>query len=175
MAMKNRMMNRSKFLVLMVAFLIGGTAILAAQTTGSITLTGVVSQILEITVTPEAGYDSLDLTTSQTDLLVATVNERSNSQAGYRVEVESTNAAAAASSTPFFVGADPGNTDTLTYSVSYGGAAATFNTSGVAEVTNVGSTTGTAGVNKAVEITYTGSFLNADTYSDTLTFTIIAN
>lgn len=173
--MKNTKTNRKAIVVIAAVLLVGLAGTATAQTTGSITLTGVVSQLLEITVTPAPGYDSLDLTTSQTDLLVATVNEKSNNQAGYSVSVESANAAGAGSSTAFFVGADAGNTDTLDYNLSYGGSPVAFDATGNAVVSNVASTTGVSGVDKAVEITYTGAFLNADTYSDTLTFTITAN
>lgn len=142
--------------------------------TASITLTGIVSQILEITVTGESSYDNLDLTTTQNDLLVATVNEKSNNQAGYTVAVESQNAAAAGVSTAFFKGADVGNTDTLDYSMTYDGVAVVLDGAGTAIVSDVSGTTGTSGVDKQLAISYTGAFLNADTYSDTLTFTIAA-
>lgn len=157
-----------------LAAMLGTIATASAQTTGSITLTGTVSQILQITVTPAPGYDTLDLTTSQTDLLVATVTEKSNNQAGYTVTVESQNAAALGSSTAFFKGSDAGNGDTLNYGMSYNGAAVSLDASGAAVVSDVAGTTAQTGVDKQLAITYTGAFLNADTYSDTLTFTIAA-
>jgi hypothetical protein len=158
---------------LVIAMVLIGAAIVSAQTTGSITLTGTVSPILEITVTPVAGYDSLDLTITQTNLLVATVNEKSNNAAGYSVSVASTNAAATSSTIAYLEGVTEG--ETLDYTISYGGAAVLLNTFGEAIVTDVvGAKTTAAGVDNSVQISYTGGFLSADSYSDTLTFTITA-
>ena len=164
--------RKTTLLISVFTMMIIGAATVSAQTSGSITLTGTVSAILQITVTPVAGYDSLDLTTSQTNLAVATVNEKSNNAAGYTVSIESTNAAATSSTTAYLEGATHG--ETLDYSVSYGGTPVSLDASGQAIVTDEAAKTTSAGVDNSVQITYTGAFLNADSYSDTLTFTITA-
>lgn len=154
--------------------LIGAALVLLASTplfaqvtdSGSITLQGTVPALAQITVTPIAGFDSLDLTTSQSNLGVATVNEKSNVTTGYTVTLTSANNGS-------FVGLDSGNGDTLAYSISYGGSTVTL-TSGSATVTTASARTGAAGVDKTLAISYTGAFLNADTYQDTITLTISA-
>lgn len=166
--MKHRM-------ILLVVLFTGIATAAIAQSSGSIVLQGTVPEILEITVTEEAAASSLDLTTSVTDLLVGTVVELSNKKAGYTVELESANAAATGSGDAFFKSADTANTDTLTYAISYGGAAVSL-TSGTATVSDVTAKTASTGASNDVLISYDGasSFLYEDTYSDTLTFTITA-
>ena len=159
---------KKKTLIIAAVMIVAAFAPVFGQVTdsGSITLTGTVAALAEITVTPITGYDSLDLTTSQTDLAVATVNEKSNVTTGYTVTLDSANSGE-------FVGADTGNSDTLAYTISYGGSAVTLS-SGSATVTTASARTSAAGVDKTLAISYTGTFLNADTYSDTITLTISA-
>jgi hypothetical protein len=158
-------------LVSLVFFTVFSTSLFAA-TTGTLTLTGTVPPILEITVTALPAASTLDLSTT-TDTAVATVTERSNKKGGYTVTVESANAKAMGSAQPFFKSSDPANADTLSYSITYGGTAVTF-AGGTALVTDSNSRTTGAGTSKEVRVTYTGDFLYEDTYTDTLTFTITA-
>ena len=148
--------------------LVGGTAF--AQNT--LLLQGTVPSILSVTVAANGAANTLDLTTAQTDLLVATVTERSNSVSGYIITLDSANATGAVATLNGITG---GNTDTLTYTIGYGGAAVTL-VSGAATVTDTTGKTASTGAVKNVTISFdgTGSFLNADTYEDTLTFTIAA-
>jgi len=156
---------------LMILAAIAGVA--TAQTTGTTDLIGTVPAILSITVTANATASNLDLSTDQTDLVVGTVVEKSNKKAGYDVTIQSANAGAGASA--FFKSADAGNTDTLTYTVKYGGNPVTFS-GGSANVSNVTAKTPATGTSNDVSISYTGSTANLteDTYGDTLTFTITA-
>lgn len=160
---------------LIVIYVFTAAFTLMAATTGSVVLQGSVPGILEVTVTAEAGYNTLDLTTSVTDLLVATVVERSNKKAGYTVSIQSGNAVGAGSSDAFFKSADAGNSDTLSYTISYGGASVSL-ISGSATVSDVSTRTSGTGTSNEVRISYDGSgaFLFEDTYSDNLTFTITA-
>ena len=146
-----------------------------AATSGTLTLSGTVPGILEIVVTPTAAASALDLTVDVSNLSVASVNERSNRKGGYTVSLSSANAVAAGVAQAFLKSADALNLDTLGYSLSYDGAAVSF-TAGVAEVSNVSVKTPAAGTDKTLAISYNGSasFLNADGYADTLTFTIVA-
>lgn len=146
---------------------------LAAATTGTLTLTGVVNGVLDITVTPATVASNLDLTTSQTDLTVATVVEKSNKAAGFTVTLQSANAVAASSATPSLKGSGA-VTDSVNYTVKYGGNAVTF-ANGSAQVTNYSGATGINGLTKVLAISYTGNTgLQEGTYSDTLTLVIAA-
>jgi hypothetical protein len=146
-----------------------------AATSGTLTLQGTVAGILEISVTPTPAASALDLTANTTELLVATVNERSNRKAGYTVTVQSANAAAASANAAFLKSVDALNADTLGYTMSYAGAAVAL-VGGVAQVSDVSAKTAAGGTDKELRISYDGaaSFLNADDYADTLTFTITA-
>lgn len=136
-----------------------------AATTGTLTLTGTVNGNVEIIVTPEAAASNLDLLNDATDLKVATVTEKSNT--GYEVTVTSANSAE-------LTGQNAATPDTLAYSLKYDGAAVNF-TAGSALITDTTSQTGTSGIDKDLTISYTGNVnLKADTYEDTLTFTIVA-
>jgi uncharacterized membrane protein len=137
-----------------------------AATSGTLLLQGVVAQKLSIAVTPAAAATALDLSTSQTNLTVASVNEKSNSKTGYKVTITSANA---------------GNlkrtdgADVFAYSMKYGGSAVGL--SGVG-TTFSQATSGSVNVNKDISISYTGIAAEAmveGTYADTLTLNIAAN
>ncbi len=143
-----------------------------AATTGNLIISGTVPVILDVAVLAAAGSTSLDLTKNETDLHIGDVVERSNVITGYTVTVSSANASTGA---PHFKGADPSNTDTLDYTLKFDGSPITF-TGGSALISDVTSKTATLGSTKALNLSYDGTsdFLNADSYSDTLTFTIAA-
>ena len=67
------------------------------------------------------------------------------------------------------------NLDTLAYTLAYNGAAVNL-VAGSALITDASAKTAAAGVVKGLAISYSGaaSYLNEDTYADTLTFTIAA-
>ena len=148
--------------------LVGGTAF----GINTLTLQGTVAQILTVDVVANGNANTLDLISAQTDLLVATVTEKSNSVTGYTITLASANAAAA---TATLNGTTGGNTDNLTYTIEYGSAPVGL-TLGAATVTDTTGKTAATGDVKNVTISFdgTGSFLSADTYEDTLTFTIAA-
>ena len=158
-----------KRVFVVVAMALVGLSAFAASS-GTLTLTGTVAASTNITVTPQAGYNTLDLTTSQTNFLVAVVNEQSNDHLGYTVTVASGNLAGAGTQ-PFFLDAASG--DTLNYTLQYNGSGVTF-ASGAATITNASAKTVPAGVNKNLTISYTGSasLSASNSYTDTLTFTI---
>jgi hypothetical protein len=143
-----------------------------AATTATLTLTGVVAPVLSISAVGVAPFSALNFAATQTNLLVGNITEISNDYLGYKVTLQSTNAGAGTQA--FFKGSlAPANTATLNYTLQYNGAAVVF-TAGVATVTNTVAPTAAAGTIQPLTVSYTGTFLNADTYSDTLTFTIIA-
>ncbi len=164
-----------KKIALAVLMTVGTIGLVFAAPTATLTLQGSVPGVLDISVTPAANATSLDLTTDQSNLTVATVTERSNQKNGYTVTLQSANAAASGGNTAYFKSTDATVSDTLNYTLSYGGTGVAF-TSGVATITDTtGKTTGTGTTNN-LNISYTGSTANltASTYSDTLTFTIAA-
>lgn len=138
-----------------------------ASTTGTLFLQGVIPAKLALTVTPEPVASALDFSLPQTDLLVASVNERSNSKTGYKVNIVSTNESNLKS---------PDSTDLLPYTVKYDGNAIALNSPTGETITN--SVTHSVNVNKDVSISYNVAapeLLTEGNYSDTLIFTISAN
>ncbi len=153
----------------------GGTAL--AATSGQLTLTGTVQQILAITVTPAAAASGLDLTGTVTQLKVATVVAQANNPTGYAVSVSSLNQSSSdcgAANGPCFHSPTATTNDDLSFTllrgavaVSFSGATGTFISS--AARTAVGGDTYDANVS------YDGTSANLDQatdYSETLTFTI---
>lgn len=141
------------------------TSIGHCATTGNLLLRGNVPDILSIQVTPEAEATNLDLANDQTDLKVATVQEKSNSNTGYNVTIDSANDGVLVRS---------GGSETFAYTMKYDGdtvdlsTADTFNNPAAAAVA----------VNKDVTVSYTGQdpeTMIAGDYEDTVTFTIAAN
>lgn len=144
-----------------------------SATTANLTLTGVVNGVLDITVIAEPAASNLDLLSSQTDLPVATVTEKSNKASGYTVSLESANAVATGSNAASLNGT-AGNPDKLDYTLKYDGISVSF-TGGSAIITDSTSTTSSSGVTKGLSMSYTAnSALKEGTYEDTLTFTIAA-
>ena len=137
-----------------------------AATTGTLSLSGTVAQELSITVTAEGAAASLDLSATQTDLKVATVNEKSNSNTGYTISAKSTNGSLLKN----------GALDQLAYTITYdGGSAVTLTTTD--QVVKTVSTAGLHDNDSDVDITYTGkpaAQMIVGTYTDTITFTIAA-
>lgn len=134
-----------------------------AATQGTLFLRGVVPQLLSVEVTPESTAQNLDLSTSQINLKVAEVREKSNSATGYKVLISSMNG-----------GKLLNGTDEFPYSIRYAGVSQVLTNSDY-EIRNVSS----RGVTDSdVEISYTGvapELLTAGDYTDTITFTIQAN
>jgi len=159
-----------------VGVLAGGTAAIAA-TSGQLTLTGTVQQILAITVTPTASASGLDLTGSVTQLKVATVVAEANNPTGYSVSISSLNNGAGdcgAANGPCFHSPTATTNDDLSFSllrdavaVSFSGATGTFISSGARSAVG--------GDSYDANITYDGTSANLDQatdYTETLTFTI---
>lgn len=143
-----------------------------AQSTATLTISGTVAPINTITIASQSGYNTLNLVAGATAQVVGIATETSNDKLGYKVTLGSANAGSTAQA--FLKGALTGNPDTVNYSITYGGTAVTL-ASGSATVTSVAARTGAAGVTKNIAVTFAGSWLTADTYSDTLTLTIAGN
>lgn len=141
----------------------------------NITVTGRMASLLDIYSTNEPGIRFMDLTITQTDKLIATVNERSNSATGYTVSVTSKNLAndTGGATEPYFLQSD--SAGTLTYSLKYDGTIVGPWTSGSAGITDSTLTTLPEWLSKQLQISYSGSAgLPAGDYEDILTLTISA-
>jgi hypothetical protein len=143
-----------------------------AATTGTISLSGSVGGVCDVTVTQPTGNNSLAITTKVTNQTIATFVEKCNKASGYTLTLSSAN-------NSVLKGSLAGNTDTLPYSLVYGTTIATATavslSAGSAVITDASAKTASTGVTKILAISFDGtSFLNEDSYSDTLTFTIAA-
>lgn len=147
-----------------VAMLVVAAAFVPAfgATSGTLSLTGVVPLITEITITPDPNAGALPIGNAVNALTIATVNERSNDKAGYTVSLTTANGATLK---------EAAGTDSLPYSLIYGGSPVTFS-NGTAVISNATAKTGGSGTTNILAISFAAAFLNADTYTDTLTFTI---
>lgn len=154
-----------KFITLAVLASLSFSAFSA--TSDDLKLKGKVPKKLSILVSPETVAMNLDLETSQTALLVASVNEKSNSNTGYKITADSLNNGALVN--------QQDNTQSVTYSMTYDGVAVDL--ASTDEVKNV-SASGVHDNDSDVEIAYTGAAHETrveGNYTDTITFTISAN
>ena len=138
-----------------------------ALPTGSLLLQGQVPEEVSLQVFAETAATGLDLTASPTALKVASVNEKSNSNTGYKIDLRSNNGGLLKN----------GSLDSLAYQISYDGGSLVSPTTTDQEVKTVISA-GVYDVSSDVDISYTGkpaTDMVEGTYSDTLVFTISAN
>lgn len=150
-----------------------GTHVLADSV--SLSITGRNAELLDIFADREPGIRSMDLASSASAHLIATINERSNSATGYTVSLTSANLAAdtGGASSPYFTHTSASGT--LDYSLTYDGVAVSPWTSGTAIVTDSVATTAPEWLLKELRISYSGSaLLPAGDYEDVLTVTISA-
>ena len=165
---------RTFFAILGMVAALAGSSFAATQ--AAFVLQGSIGGDASLTVTPQSGYNALDLTVDQSaDLLIAIVNEQSNYPHGYTVTLASTMAETRGGGTQAMLVGGLGNSDTLDYFIKYGGVSVILS-EGSALVTEDKHKTHKGGVNKNLTITYaaSGKNLSADTYSDTLTLTVAA-
>jgi len=144
-------------LILIVLTLFTLPAFSATSTT--LILKGVVPSVLSVQIDPESVAANLDLSTSQTDLLVGTLTERSNSSTGYTLSFSSVNS-----------GKMINGAEYVPYTLKYGTSVLTFPQSISKSFTNA------APINTDLKISYIGSdSLMSGIYQDTVTVTITAN
>lgn len=147
------------------ALVFGATSVMAA-TTGSLVLQGTVPQLVSIDVTANSNTQNIPLDQTQSNLVVGSVVESSNSNSGYNVQISSSNAGKLVH--------DSETSSFIAYSLTYGGSAIDLSTTDTVEQ----NTAGSYEVTKNVAIAYTGvdhKDLIEGNYSDTVTFTISAN
>ena len=163
---------RSLFAVV-AAIGFAGTTNVSAATSGDLGLAGEVPLILAITVVPEPGATSMSPSGTESALAIANVWEYCNDADGYTVSVSSANGVGDGASSGVLTGAVAG--EDLSYNLTYGSAAVNF-VNGSAQVTDASTKTSDSGDVKSIDIAFNGSSSNlaADSYVDTLTFTIAA-
>ena len=160
-----------RYLALTMALFTTATVGLA-QTSGTLTIQGTVASVVSIAVATVSGYNTLDIANGVTAQTVANITEKCNHKPGYTVTMTSQNAGASGGSL-FLDDISSGGSgnDTVPYSLTYNGSPVTF-ASGSATLTDASGKTPQAGTSKALAVTIAGTWVNAATYSDTLTFTI---
>jgi ethanolamine utilization protein EutQ (cupin superfamily) len=121
-----------------------------------------------ITIAEEQGYNNLDFSVTKTNILMCTVTEICTS-AGYIVTLTAVNG----TTTGLFIGYDIGNSETLSFTIKYDDVNVVLSGAS-AVVTDSDSPTSAEGVQKTLKISYTGTDLAADTYSDTISLEITA-
>ncbi len=137
--------------------------------TGTLLLQGTVALVNNIVITPNGSNNtSLDIQSGSANVLVASVTETSNNLTGYKINIKSLNGGELRNS------ADA--TKKTTYTISYnGGSAVTLSTS-YQQVKNVSSLSGLTSNSSNVNASVAAySSAPAGTYSDTVTFQIVAN
>ncbi|OUR95472.1 hypothetical protein A9Q84_16700 [Halobacteriovorax marinus] len=155
-----------KLITMAAASVLLATPVMAAPQ-GTLLLQGSIGQVLSLDVSAETGVnDQLDLTTTTTDLKVASVNEVSNSNTGYKIFIRTANGGSLKN----------GSLDQVTYTMDYDGAPVTLSINDQIAKTVVNG--GVYNHDSDVEISYNGTpaaSLTQGTYSDTVTFTIQVN
>lgn len=156
---------KKKLVLTAVVFILASSSF--AATTGTLLLQGVVPQKIGLTVTSQSVASTLDLSTSHTDLVVASVNEQSNSKSGYKITITSANLSKLKRTD---------GSDVFSYSMKYNGSAVSLSSATGATINN--SAAASVNANRSVSITYNGvapESMVEGTYSDTVTFSIAAN
>lgn len=137
-----------------------------SATTGSLLLQANNPRKISIDVTPVAVASSLDLTTTQTNLKVATIVEKSNSKTGYKVTITSANLGK--------LKREDG-AEVFTYTMKLDGSNVSLSTAAGTVFTR--SQTVPVTVSRNITISYTGKSVETmieGTYSDTVTLDIAA-
>jgi hypothetical protein len=163
-----RSLPREWILLLFLAlFLAGGAA--QAASSGTLVISGTVPLVNDLVITPVAGVNtSLNITGGASNLTVANVAETSNNGTGYTVTLSSANAGQLSLSSDA--------TKNTTYQVSYNSGAYATPTVAAATVKTISSLSALTTNTSSVRVNVTAfATAPAGTYSDTLTFAIVAN
>jgi hypothetical protein len=139
-----------------------------AASSDSLALSGSVSTVNTIAVTPSGSYGSLNITGGETNATVASVDETSNNLLGYHITMSSSNGGELRNAGD--------SSKKTTYTISYNSASAVAPTASAQTVKNVSSLSGLTTNTSPVKINVAPySAAPAGTYSDTVTLAIVAN
>jgi hypothetical protein len=138
-----------------------------AATTGSLLLQGIITQKVSVAITPSTVASALDLSTTQSDLNVGSVNIKSNSNTGYKLTITSANLGKLKRTI---------GSEVFGYTMKYG--AASVGLSSTAGTTFTNASGSIVNINTALSISYTGvpsESMVEGTYNDTVTLNVAAN
>lgn len=153
-----------KFFVIALATAMTTSAF--AATSGTLLLKGIVPRLVSIVVTAETIAANLPLNTTQSNTKVAEVNEKSNSNTGYKVTISSANAGKLVHQSV--------SSSSVNYTLRYNNSAVNLASAQTITYSSAASVNAT----RNVDISYTGvphENLIEGNYQDTITFTIAAN
>jgi hypothetical protein len=156
-----------KVLVLVALFAAAVIPCFAADGTANLTLSGSVAPKTTIAISvPSATLSKLATAGAQTES-IATLTEVCNKAGGFTVNVTSANLG--------YLKGGSSSPETINYSLTYGSTTVAL-TSANALLYSQTTKTSKDGATQALSVSYTGDEARAaDTYTDTLTFTITAN
>jgi hypothetical protein len=155
-----------KYLTILVSSILFTSG--AAQAAETLNLSGVVALVSSIAVTASGSYNSLNITDGESGTTVASVAEQSNDLAGYTITMASSNGG-------YLQNASDSSKQTA-YTISYDNASAVSPTTSAQVVKTVSSLSGLTSASSPVKINVTAyATAPAGTYSDTVTFAIVAN
>ncbi|HEY3920369.1 MAG TPA: hypothetical protein VGL83_21460 [Stellaceae bacterium] len=172
MAFMNRKWGRLFFAAaaLGAASLLAGGAQAANNNNVSIPLSGTVPVTCTVANNSSGTTTTFsDMTQGASNVLIGTITETCNGRSGYKVTLTEQNFSA---NQPSFKGSSSGSV--IPYTLSYNGSTVNFPNS-TATLTNSGSQTGTNGVAKALNLSFSAGAYTADSYSDTITITMASN
>lgn len=152
--------------ILLIAITAALTTSAFAATSGTLLLKGIVPRLVSIVVTAETIAANLPLNTTQSNTKVAEVNEKSNSNTGYKVTIASANAGKLVHQSVA--------SSSVNYTLRYNNSA--VNLASAQTITY--SSAASVNADRNVDISYTGvphENLIEGNYQDTITFTIAAN
>lgn len=155
--------------------LVVGASIAVAGTIATLTLTGTVPLVLEISVAPTAAASNLDLTVDLPRTKVADLTVETNSPSGYEVTVRSDNTFGGTCASPCFYSAS--TSESLPFLV-YRGTTQVGFAGPSARFVQVFTKSGSGGDPYDVGVSYAGSSANlspANNYGEVLTFTVAVN
>ncbi|MBP9681973.1 MAG: hypothetical protein KBD76_11250 [Bacteriovorax sp.] len=153
-----------RLIIFFCLFLVSSQAFSALS--GSALFKGQVTRVVSLVVTAEPIAASLDLTASKSNLLVATINEKSNSKTGYKMTISSANRGKLKR---------VDGPELFTYTMKLNGS--NVNLSQVAGTTFTRSTSRPVNINRNLKMSYVGKLpelMVQGTYADTITITIAA-
>lgn len=135
------------------------------STTGTVNVNGSVALVCSLSVSSSGATTTFsNMTQGTSNTLLGTITEICNDSNGYKVTLTTTN-------NENFKGAT--SSTLIPYSLTYNGSSVAFS-SGSATITPTGSRTTPLGVSKGLTITFPAGFYTADSYSDTLTVTMVS-
>ncbi len=137
-----------------------------AGNTVHLTISGIVDEVITLSISPKGDYSNLDLHSTQIDVPVATIYESSNSSKGYIIKARSENSSQIK---------NVSGEDAVPYYLRYGGGPqmALTNQDQAIKEQSIGGLYSSVG--KDVTISFKGipaTHLNSGIYRDVITFTI---